>query len=241
MKRYLLSLALAVAAALSCSSRSHLIRGADAVAVFGGSGVTQTNIRSNPDSVLAKYTVSFKIPNPLIDQGIAISRRFDPNHEGVIYCRAVLLDSLATEADIASACRKDSLDTAASEAFRKKYLAERVTPGQFRIRISMESGFSSKSLDQSHWVIYLLNAKGIAIEPQRIDSTPVTSRDDSVYSSFSRMSMARSLMRSDITLYFNRVTFFKEDLLGSGNPYIALDLVSDQKTVARVGWKRSEK
>lgn len=239
--KWCLGLLLFVCAALySCASGSNGVRGADAVALFGGTGGSSASPEFDPDAVLGRSTVEFKIPNPLVDTGMALTRRIDPGHENLIYCRAVLLDSLATEADIASVCRKDSLDANAREAYRRKYMEEQVKPGQFRIRISMESGFSPKSLDPSHWIIYIMNAKGIALEPVHIVSTPVISKSDSVFSAYHRTSLPRTLMRSDITLYFNRVTFFKEDLLGSANPFIALELVNNQKTVARVAWKRTK-
>jgi hypothetical protein len=241
MKRFLTFLLLGGALAWSCSSHSGSIRGADGVAWFGGTMAASMNTASNPDSILAKQTVKFKIPNPLIGPGMGGIRRADPNHESLIYCSAVLLDSLGTEADISAACKKDSLGAEACATFRAGYLTEKVKPGQFRIRISMESGFSPKSLDPAHWVIYLLTAQGVAIEPLRIDTTPVAVKSDSIYSSFNRLNLPRSLMRSDVTLSFNRVTFFKEDLFGSGNPYIVLEMVSDQKTVARVAWERSGK
>lgn len=240
MKRCIGLLLLFCATAYSCASRPHGIRDADAVAFFGGPGDSSAKRQVEPDTLLSSFTVKFKIPNPLIEQGAAGIRRIDPSHENWIYCRAVLLDSLATEVDIASVCRKDSLDANASEVYRRKYMEEQVKPGQFRIRISMESGFSPKSLDPNHWVMYLINAKGVAVEPVNITSTPVVSTNDSIFSASNRISLPRTLMRSDITLYFNRVTFFKEDLLGSANPFIALELVNEQKTVARVVWKRSK-
>lgn len=240
MIRYLFLL-LACGVLFSCASGSNSIRGADAVALIGEPGKTRADARSNPESVLNSSTVEFKIPNPLLDQGMALIRRSDPSHESLIYCRAVLLDSLATEADIAVTCRRDSLDAGACETFRRKYLGEQVKPGQFRIRISMESGFSQKSLEPGHWIMYLMNAKGVAIEPVSIVSNPVVSVNDSVFSAYRRASLPRNLMRSDITLYFNRVTFFKEDLLGAANPYVALEMVNDHKTVARVVWKRAYK
>lgn len=193
---------------------------------------------ADPKKILERHTVEFKIPNPLADQGMSGIRRVDPSHESEIFCKATLLDSLATEADIAETCARDSLDEKAGAEFRKNYLSEHVRPGQFRVRISMESGFSPKSLDPVHWVIYLENARGIAVEPTQIVSSIAKSRSDSIYSSYHRMSLPRTLIRGDITLYFNRMTFFREDLLGPANSHIVLEMVQDKRTVARIAWKR---
>jgi hypothetical protein len=237
MKGYVEAVMIVCAVMSSCASEYKGIGRADAVALIG---TTAPGPHANADSILARSTLDFVIPNPLVEDGISVSLKSDPSHENTIRCKAVLLDSVTTEADIASICRRDSLDSAAAAKFRETYLQEQVKPNQFRIRISMESGFSPKSLDPKFWVIFLMTSQGIAVEPLSVTSTPVVTKDDSVYSVQSRISMPRSLIRGDITLSFNRVTFFHEDLLGPDNPFIALELVKDRKTVARVVWKRSK-
>ncbi len=224
---------------VSCSSTRNGVRNVNAVAELTPDGKTSAADVADPLKILERHTVEFKIPNPLADQGMTGIRRVDPSHESQIFCKATLLDSLSTEADIAAICARDSLGETARAEFRKNYLAEHVRNGQFRVRISMESGFSPKSLDPTHWVIYLENAKGIALEPTHIISSIAKSQSDSIYSSYHRMSLPRTLIRGDITLYFNRMTFFREDLLGPANAYIVLEMVQEKRTVARVAWKRT--
>ena len=224
---------------VSCSSTRNGVRDADVVADLAHDGKTSVADTADPLKILERHTIEFKIPNPLADQGMTGIRRVDPSHESQIFCKAILLDSLSTEADIAAICARDSLGETARADFRKNYLAEHVRNGQFRVRISMESGFSPKSLDPAHWVIYLENARGIAVEPTQIVSSIAKSHSDSIYSSFHRMSLPRTLIRGDITLYFNRMTFFREDLLGPANAYILLEMVQEKRTVARVAWKRA--
>ena len=151
-----------------------------------------------------------------------------------------MLDSISTEADIAFTSSKDSLSGEGYDRFRKKYLEENVHPGQFRIRIAMESGFSPKSLDPKHWVMYLKNPKGVMIEPLQVQFTPGSSIEDSLYSSYRRISLPRTRIYGYMTLFFNRVTFFKEDLLGNTSPYILLEIVQNQKTVGRAMWKNGK-
>jgi hypothetical protein len=239
MVRIFLSALLAGMFALSCASRSGDGRGTDATAEIGWGNGPDVDLTVDPAAILNRYTVTFRIPNPLVGEGMVSNRRIDPSHESQIYCRATLLDSISTEADIALACAKDSLDTAQSAEFRRKYLEEQVQPGRFRIRISMESGFSPKSLEARHWVMYLMNARGIMIEPVQVITAGTVSEKDSIYSSFHRISLPRTRINGEITLYFDRVTFFREDLLGKENSLIALELAHEKKTVAHVVWKNS--
>jgi hypothetical protein len=225
---------------LSCASRSGDIRDADATAEIEWDSGSGSNPKDDPAAVLERYTVEFRIPNPLVGEGMTSNRRIDPSHESQIYCRATLLDSIATEADIALACTKDSLDTAQSAEFRRKYREERVQPGRFRIRISMESGFSPKSLEARHWVMYIMNDRGIMIEPVQVKASSASSESDSVYSSYNRMSLPRTRINGEITLYFDRITFFKEDLLGKENTQIALEMAHEKNTVAHVVWKNTK-
>jgi hypothetical protein len=223
---------------LSCASRSGNFPNSDAHATIGISAAPDSNKADSPKSILDRYTVDFKIPNPLADPGSVMNRRTDPSHEGQIYCRATLLDSTATEADIAFTSARDSLSGEGYDRFRKKYMEENIRSGQFRIRIAMESGFSPKSLDPKHWIMYLINSKGVMIEPSLIQFTPGSSKLDSLTVGYQRISMPRTRIYGYITLYFNRVTFFKEDILGPATPYLLLEIVQDQKTVARVLWKK---
>jgi hypothetical protein len=232
------SILLLLAAGLACASRSGYVPGADAAGEFGGPPSFPADSSWDPKAVLSRYTVNFKIPNPLVDGGIS-TRVSDPSHEDRIYCRATLLDSVSTEADIALACRKDSLDAAAAVDFRRKYIEERTQPGRFRIRIEMESGFSPKSLDPVNWVMYLVNSRGVMIEPAQVLSSLSGAVQDSVYSSFNRAVLPRTRIRGEIVLFFDRVTFFKEDLLGEESPFIALEMAHNKETVARVAWKNA--
>ncbi len=227
------------ATVFACASRSGDIRDADAVAEIRWGAAAESDSAEDAAAVIKLHTVAFRIPNPLVGQGLASSRRVDPNHESQIYCRATLLDSIATEADITLACEKDSLDADRRIEFRRKYLEERTQPGRFRIRIAMESGFSPKSIDPAHWAMYIMNARGIMIEPAQIKTTPAISKKDSIYSSFHRMSLPRNLINGEIILYFDQVTFFKENLLGEENPFIALEMAHEKETVARVVWRNA--
>ncbi|MFA6470593.1 MAG: hypothetical protein WCU00_01020, partial [Candidatus Latescibacterota bacterium] len=132
---------------------------------------------------------------------------------------------------------KDSLDQKAFTDFRSKYLDDQVKKGQFRIRIEMESGFSPLSLDPKYWSIYIIDSKGVMIEPLQIIVTPAVSEQDSVYLKNQRYKLPRNLIRGGFTLYFNRVTFFKEDLFGTENQSIALEITREKKTLTRVAWK----
>ena len=221
---------------ISCGSGKVIIHNTDRVAdVSTSKGVTVENFES-AEKILKDYTLEFTIPNPLTGQNSA-TRRIDPNHEDTILCNATLLDDISTEADIVYNCHHDSLDSGECEAYREKYLRENLKDGTFRIRVSMESGFSAKSMDPDHWVIYIENVKGVVIEPFEIVATPVTSHNDSVYSNYYRVNMSRNLLHRDVNLYFKRNTFFGEDLLGSDNPYFVLVFTYEKKTLARVAWK----
>ncbi|MHB9028969.1 MAG: hypothetical protein ACYC9O_09380 [Candidatus Latescibacterota bacterium] len=224
---------------LSCASRNGVDRGSNTTTEIGWDSGSGPNPADDPAAVLKRHTVEFRIPNPLVGEGMTSNRRIDPSHESQIFCRATLLDSIATEADIAMECAKDSLDTAQSAEFRRTYLAERVQPGRFRIRISMESGFSPKSLEARHWVMYIMNARGVMIEPVQVKTASAVSEKDSIFSSYHRISLPRTRINGEITLYFDRVTFFKEDLLSKENPLIALEMAHEKKTVAHVEWKNA--
>ncbi len=228
---------------LSCASRSGGLNHADKVVDISKVINQEFKTENDAEKILNQYTIEFRIANPLIAPGsISYSvRRVDPSHEEQIYCKAILLDSLSTEADIRFKARKDSLDQKAYTEFRRKYLDENVKNGQFRIRIEMESGFSSKSIDPKYWSIYLVDAKGVMIEPLQIDVIPVVSEQDSVYSNNRGIKLPRNRIRGEITLFFNRITFFKEDLFGPNNQSIALEITRDQKTLSRIAWKISDK
>lgn len=226
---------------LSCASHRGSFPDADVSTTIGIPVPDGKKGDATPKSILDRYTLEFKIPDPLADKGSVVNRRVNPSHEGEIYCRATLLDSIATEADIAFQCQKDSLSIEGCDEFKKKYFENHVHPGQFRIRVSMESGFSQKSLDPKHWVMYIMNAKGVMIEPTYVQFTPRASIRDSVYSAYNRIALPRTRIQGDITLYFNRVTFFDEDLLGSANPFILFEMVHDQETEVRVKWKNGKR
>lgn len=226
-------------AGLSCASRYASLSHADKVSDI--SKITKQEFKTDLDAekILNQYTIEFRIANPLIDPGSISNsiRRVDPSHEEQIYCKAILLDSLSTEADILHQAMKDSLDQKSYTDFRRKYLDEQIKDGQFRIRIEMESGFSPMSLDPKYWSIYIIDAKGVMIEPLQITTIPVVSEQDSIYSSSHRYKLPRNRIRGGLTLFFNRVTFFKENLFGPDNQFIALEITREKKTLSRVAWK----
>jgi hypothetical protein len=239
----ILILAVCGLAWVSCASRTGIFRHADEVADISKTASLELKTENDAEKILKEYTIPFRIANPLIEPGSITSniRRVDPSHEEQIYCKAILLDSLSTEAEIRYQAGKDSLDQKASSEYRKKYLNENVQSGQFRIRIEMESGFSPLSIDPKFWSLSLLDARGVMIEPLQIISNRVVSEQDSIYASNNRIKLARNRIRGEITLVFNRITFFKEDLLGPNNGAIALEITREQKTLARVVWKLSGK
>ncbi len=145
------------------------------------------------------------------------------------------------EADIIVHCLKDSLDEKSCEEFREDYFNNNVRDGMFRIRVSLESGFSPKSMEHDHWALYIENTRGIQIEPAGIICSDIKAVQDSVYSEYRQANIPRSILRRDITLSFERTTFFGEDLFGSDNQYILFVMSHKQNTVARVGWKLSGK
>jgi len=201
-----------------------------------GSEVT----RDNAEEVLGKYSVDFTIPNPLFDTGSSRYRRFDPSHQHEIFCKAVLLDDVSTRADILARCVKDSLDECSCREFEKEYLGKNVEEGMFRIRISMESGFSKKSMEPGHWAFYIEDANGVMIEPVEIRASEVTVVEDSVYSAYHRAFFPRTVLSRDITCYFERVMFFGEDLFGGQNPFIIFVMSREKRELVRIAWARSE-
>ncbi|MCE5249274.1 hypothetical protein LLG96_03550 [bacterium] len=236
--RCILILSLCTVIMASCGGGTKSIRNVDLFADISSYKPLQFTTSQSADSTLKVYTTSFKVQNPLVSSGTSV-RTVDPNHENDIYCMATLLDSLSTEADIARHCFSDSLDAAACESYREKYLTEQERPGMFRIRITMESGFSSKSMEPKLWSMYIENSRGIMIEPADIVVSPVTAQRDSIFSDFHRVYLPRRLLKRDITLYFNRKTFFGEDLLSSKNPFIVFVMTFEKRTLVRVGWKTS--
>jgi hypothetical protein len=223
-------------AGLSCASRYGSLSHVDKIADI--SKITN-QVNDEPEKILKEYTIEFRIANPLVEPGTISNsiRRVDPSHEEQIYCKATLLDSLSTEADMRYQALKDSLDQKSYAEFRKKYLDEQVNKGQFRIRIGMESGFSQMSLDPKYWAIYIIDSKGVMIEPVQITASPVVSEQDSIFINSRGYKFPRNRIYRELTLFFNRTTFFKEDLFGPQNKTIALEITREKKTLARVAWK----
>ncbi|MFC1573551.1 hypothetical protein ACFL30_00040 [Candidatus Latescibacterota bacterium] len=224
---------------LSCGFPLKRIRNVDSVIDVSKRKPEDISTEKEANKTIKAYSIDFKVPNPLIGSNMTY-RRIDPNHENIIKCRATLLDDISTEADIMLQCFKDSLNDEEQISFRENYNKKNIKDGMFRIRISMESGFSPKSMEPKHWTIYLENSRGIMIEPSEITSSAVTSQEDSVYSEFYRINLPRHLLRRDITLYFKSTTFFGEDLLSKSNPFIVLVIARVKKTLARIAWKTSE-
>jgi len=223
---------------ISCGAGSMNIHNVDTVTDVTVMKPVKIDTYELADSTLKAYTAFFKVPNPLVSSGSPI-RAFDPIHENHICCWATLLDSVSSEVDMQYHCFKDSLDTGACETYRETYKTRNIRNGMFRIRITMESGFSPKSMEPQQWTMYIENAKGVMIEPADIVSSPVTSQRDSVYSDFHRVYVPRHLLKREITLYFNRTTFFGEDLLSSKNPYIVFVMTYEKRTIIRAAWKTS--
>jgi len=226
---------------VSCASAPNNLRDVETIADVSESRSREILTCENAEEYLNRYSIDFKIPNPFVGDSVISSRRVDPSHEATIYCRATLLDEVSTEADIIIGCEKDSLDEASCEKFRKTYIEKNVREGMFRIRILMVSGFSPKSMDPDHWAIYIEDARGIMIEPKEIKTYEVSASQDTIYSKYYGIFLPRNLLRRDINLYFQRRTFFGEDLLGEENPHIVFVMSHEKKTVARVAWNIHEK
>ena len=224
---------------LSCGSPLRSIRNVDSHVDVSKCKPEAFNTYDEADETMQVYSIDFEIPNPLVGSNMAY-RRIDPSHENIIKCRATLLNDISTQADIMFQCFKDSLNDEEIISFRESYFEKHIKDGMFRIRISMESGFSPKSMEPKLWTIYLENSRGIMIEPSEITTSVVTSDEDSVYSEFYRINLPRHLLRRDITLYFKSTTFFGEDLLSSSNPFIVLAIARVKKTLVRIAWKTSE-
>lgn len=190
----------------------------------------------NSEDILRKYIADFEIPNPLFGDSYGSNIRMDPSHQNSIRCRVVLLDDYSTDAYVMYQSVADSLEEGQNKVPFDIDSEPGPREGMFRIRISMESGFSEKSMDPDHWVIYIENARGTMIEPDKIVSTPVISNRDSVFSAYQQTHLPRNLLRSRIFLYFKKTTFFGEDLLGPDNPFIVLVMTHEKRTVARIGW-----
>ena len=223
---------------ISCGAGSVAMRDVETVAnisKFKDKSIENVEIA---EKALSEYSVEFEIPNPLTDAG-SMYRRIDPNHEDKIICRATLLDDVSSEADILCQCSRDSLSVEECESFTKNYRDEKIRDGMFRIRVSMESGFSPKSMDPKHWVIYIENSKGNVIEPNDIVTSPVTTLEDSIYSNYHRINLPRKLLKRSFELYFKQTTFFGEDLLSTNNPFIVLVFNREKRTLSRVAWKIS--
>ena len=203
-------------------------------------GPTAEVTAATADSVLGAYTIEFSIPNPLSAGGSG-SRRREAEHMTTIYCHAVLLDDTATKADILALCAADSLDGEGCAAFREEYREEHLRDGMFRIRITMETGFSEKSFDPRHWALFVETIDGVMVEPSDIILSPTTADRDTVFSSYSRQYIRRNMHVCDMTLYFKRITFFGDDLLGSGNSPLVFVMSRERKEVARVAWHHADK
>ena len=231
-------MALGMLACVSCGSAKLQLGHVDSVSDISSFKPVPIRTTVDAEKVIKLYSIDFDIPNPLFGQNTTF-RRNDPNHEDIIKSRATLLDETSTEADILYYCFRDSLGAAAYETYRQVYTRDKVRKGMFRIRISMESGFSPKSMEPEYWTMYLENAKGVMIEPADITVTPVTSLEDSIFSDFYRVNLPRNLIKREMTLYFNRNTFFGEDLLSRENPFIVLVITREKKTLERLAWKSS--
>ena len=223
----------------SCTAGSGRLRDVDNIIDISTVNKKKPVTFDNAREIIDKFSSSFQIPNPLYGSNESITRKADPNHENIILCKATLLDDFSTEADILNQCRKDSLDEQSCHELRERYVGQYIRNGMFRIRISLESGFSAKSMEPDLWAMYIENSSGIMIEPSDITVSEITALEDTVYSDYHVIHLQRNVMLRDITLYFKRTTFFGEDLFGKGNPYIVLVMSHKRKTVARIAWNIS--
>jgi hypothetical protein len=82
---------------LSCASGTKILTQVDALST---TGTIKNDEKNDYVSVLAAYTAEFAIPNPLFGEAESSTRRFDPNHQNLIVCKATLLDVVSTAADI---------------------------------------------------------------------------------------------------------------------------------------------
>ncbi|MBT4483489.1 MAG: hypothetical protein HOC71_07410 [Candidatus Latescibacteria bacterium] len=223
----------------SCASVPQYLRDVDTVADIRTTLKEKNVTCDNAEDILRQYSIDFSIPNPLYENTGQRPRRMTPSHEDVINCRATLLDNFSTEAYILFQCQKDSLEEKSCEEFREKLIEDEVREGMFRVLLTMESGFSLKSLETVYWAMYIENSRGIMIEPADITKTEISTVQDTVFSSYNRIDLPRSVYRRKITLYFKCITFFGEDLFGEKNPYIVFVMSHTQKTVARMAWNIS--
>ena len=225
----------------SCSAGSGKLRDVDMIIDISAVSTKKSITYENAQNILDQFSTAFQIPNPLFGGNESILRKSDPNHESIILCTAILLNDYSTEADIMNQCMKDSLDEHSCNELREKYIEQHVRDGMFRIRISMESGFSTKSMEPDLWAMYIEDTNGVMIEPSDITVSEFKALKDTLYSNYNRVYLHRNIMLRDITLYFKRITFFGEDLFGKDNPYIVLVLSHKRKTVARMAWNISGK
>ena len=234
--------AMACLVCFSCSSGT-IIKNVDAVSDISKLENREKVTYDNARDVINAYTALFTIPDPLYsgNSSSSYARRMNQKLLGNISCRAVLLNDYSTEADIIMMSLLNAGDDSAMSAFRKQYIEENVRDGMFRIRITMQSGFSEKSMDPEHWALYLENTRGVMIEPTDIVVSEPQAAQDSVYSDYSRVYLRRNVLSRDITCYFKRITFFGEDLFSENNPFITFVISHEQKTVARIAWNFSSK
>ena len=221
----------------SCTSGLIGSKTANETADVSSADSKETITPENAERILKKYIIDFEIPNPLYGGLENPTRRNDPNHEPTINCRGALLNDYSTEAHILFQCDSDSLKGEQCEVFRKTYYKNNVSEGTFRILLTMESGFSDKSMDPDYWAFYIENSRGVMIEPSEIRTSPVTAANDSVYSAYYRKNSPRNLIKRTITLYFKNMTFFGQNMFSPENPSIVLVMSRKQKIVARIAWK----
>jgi len=221
-----------------CASHRKYIGGSDHMKDVSIIDTSRQVNRANAGEILLGYIIDFTIPNPLAGGASGGNQSREMFTEGIIACRAALLDDYSTDADILFNCPVDSNNGENScEEFSEQYRQSRVRDGMFRILIEMESGFSDKSMEPEHWAMYLETPDGVMVELVDITASPVTSGQDSVYSDYYRRSFSRKTMKRSLSLYFKKTTFFGEDLLSGDNPYLLLVISREQRTVARLAWK----
>ncbi len=223
---------------VSCAAKQELAINADTTVNLVDIDRSERVTIDNSEDILDSFSSEFSIPNPLFGDS-SVGRGRD-SFRSLINCNAVLLDDYSSRADMLAFARQDSTDSAREERM-DKYRAEQLRDGMFRIRITMDSGFSDKSMEPDHWAMFIENAKGVQIEPTDIVASPVFTHSDSVFSQYGHTYFRTKGMKRTITLYFKQVTFFGEDLLSMHNPYLVLVISREQKKLARIAWHHTEK
>jgi len=178
--------------------------------------------------VRANWTCRTELPDPLAD----------PEGGPRIRVEATLYGEDVIAADLAQACRADSLARdSCLQRKRAEYATTHQPESRFRIQLNMESTFSVNSLQPRFWDIYIKDEQDIALEPmQIIPDPPVIVREDSLPEP-GRAPVRAGLYRRSINLYFPLNTPFGIETLGPDVREIRLIISREQKELANLVWE----